>query len=499
MATTNTNVAGISNANMYLLILCLFISLSAHASAENITVYAKDQNGDDVVKNSHLFGNLTIELWYEGKKEAFDNFNKTQDNLVFKDLTHTGLYTVRAIATIQHNDTEYCYVGEYAPILGDREKCEDLCPGHEFQCDTGTDTCDYTRKNKGDASDDKGTYICAITEWFTSVPESTYSFRFDKVYRYTQMNEVLTHVEEGENDVAEVALFTSKEKLAQLGKNILELDKVSGKLDPQPVYDFSDIPLSAGQEGIEQVIDEAIKQANSGDQAFLKYIFKGAYRSAIATEAASTIVVLGLEGLADPDSLEVNSKNWGYIGVGIVASAIAEKAIASYVLAGAVEGSMVALTAPVAIGVVVAIPVGAALGFTIHEEHEDHLCEHALSDDVYAFIGDPIFGCNPECYGKAAYGKCCYADECFDYSLELVNLGEPLSRVSVGRDPDGGSLACICHNVKSPEKDLATDDAYSENVRFSFFSGAGTCSFSSDYTEYSKLWMNIEVLVQPIK
>jgi len=128
------------------------------------------------------------------------------------------------------------------------------------------------------------------------------------------------------------------------------------------------------------------------------------------------------------------------------------------------------------------------------QQHEAHLCEHALSDDVYAFLGEPIFGCNPECYGKAAYGKCCYADECFDYSLELVNLGEPLSRVSVGRDPDGGSLACICHNVKSPEKDLATDDVYSENVRFSFFTGADTCSFSSDYAEYSKLWINIEVL-----
>ena len=482
---------------------CLFIALilSGLATSENlgtINVFVKDQGGEDIAKNSHLVGNLTVEVWHRGQKINSTAFPDNRDSIPFL-VTNTGLYTVRAIATIEYNDTEYCYVGEYAPILGDRERCEDLCSGHSFQCDTGTDTCSSTRNNKGDGSDDKGNYICEVTEWFTTVSGSTYSFRFEKVYRYTQMNEVLTHVERNENDVAEVALFTDREKLVKLGKKLLHLDEVSEERDPQPIYDLRDIPLSMSQEVIEQVIDEAVDVANLRDQPILKHIFKGAYRSAIASEAASTIVVLGLGGMADPDSLKVNSRNWGYISVGVVASALAEKALGTYVLGGVAEGSTVALAGPVAIGVVVAIPVGIGLQFTMNQDHEAHLCEHALSDDLYAFIGEAVFGCTPESYVlDPGHGECDYVNNCFDYPLELVNLGEHLSRVSVGVDPDFLSFACRCHNVKSPEIDIATDGVYSEDVRFSFADDLVTqtfCSFPSDYDDkYSKLWMNIEVL-----
>jgi len=96
---------------LVILLLSLASNLTTAETIGNITVYVKDQKGGDVIGNKNLIGNLTVELWYDGKIINSTIFSKGDKFIVFK-VNHTGLYTVRAVATLEFNDSESCYTGE---------------------------------------------------------------------------------------------------------------------------------------------------------------------------------------------------------------------------------------------------------------------------------------------------------------------------------------------------------------------------------------------------
>ena len=118
---------------MSLTIIYILHSVNASSVMGNITIYIKDQDGKNVYANSHLVGNLTVEIYYNGElyiERIFNEQNldkedgKPTDHMTIP-VNHTGLYTVRAVATLEFNDSESCYTGErdyYVPP--DTLKCE---------------------------------------------------------------------------------------------------------------------------------------------------------------------------------------------------------------------------------------------------------------------------------------------------------------------------------------------------------------------------------------
>ena len=71
--------------------------------------------------------------------------------------------------------------------------------------------------------------------------------------------------------------------------------------------------------------------AESSDQEILKHIFGGEYMNQILAEGGSTLVVLGIEGVRNPDSISENTRNWGYIITEIAVSDTLETTIDGYV------------------------------------------------------------------------------------------------------------------------------------------------------------------------
>lgn len=481
-------------------VLYLCLSSINFAEAESITVYVKDQTGDNVHDHPNLLGKLRVDLSYEGKIIKTMNFTN-QDHIIFSELNHTGLYTVRAVAVVGFNESNICYL-TFKDIAG-LDKCQDECLNTDFIYDEAGYMVGYNNIN--DRFDDHGPYRCrSFSCEYVDLggDDSFYECTYNQFYKYTQMNEVLTHVDKGESDVAEVVLLTDFNKLGRYGKryshNILNLSNIRGGLNPDPIYTLNDATDSAVQEGLEAALDEAIDKAKPKDKKILNYIFDGSLKQGFITEAGSTLVILGVEGITDPDSLKVNSKNWGYIVADVGISAAAEYAIGSYVLGGVLaEGGLVAsVGGPIAIGVVVAIPVGMGLDFVHGEEHEWHMCEHALEDvkdDIYLYIYEPNSGCTPTYYSDSAHGECQYVDECSRYPIIIINKGEPVSNLSIGVDSDPVGCGCVTAN-SSKEDILSTNMIYSDNALYSYQSLSEDCHYSSKFNEYARLWMNLEVL-----
>jgi len=173
--------SAISSLILSILIIISLSFASNLVTAEtigNITVYVRDQNGGDVMGNKNLIGNLTVELWYDGRIINTTNFFEGDKFIVF-DVNHTGLYTVRAVAVLQFVNFYGC---SCLPITNPTTcKCKKKCPN-------GTDTVDV---------DDKGIYTC-IPGFFRPGFGCDYQIN----HTYIVANDVLTYVDEGESDNA---------------------------------------------------------------------------------------------------------------------------------------------------------------------------------------------------------------------------------------------------------------------------------------------------------
>jgi len=126
-----------------LMVLAIIIFSSTIVNAKeigNITVYVKDQNGDNVADPSGCLGgcwnladDLVVELWYDGEMEDSQIFQKDNGSLIFT-VNHTGPYIVRAIATLKFIDEKDCYTGKRGyDVPQGTEKCENVCKGQAYR------------------------------------------------------------------------------------------------------------------------------------------------------------------------------------------------------------------------------------------------------------------------------------------------------------------------------------------------------------------------------
>ena len=162
----------------------------------NITVYVKDQNGNNVIDNEHLIGDLTVELWYNEKMEDSQIFHKDNESVTF-EVNHTGLYTIRAVAILgNYLDYYGCPYHEYPPPL---YSCLSKCPD-------GTSTVGI---------DDRGVYRCVECSNVVRCKSNDYILN----RTYIIVNDVKTYVDEGENDIAQVTIPTNERIFIHINRN----------------------------------------------------------------------------------------------------------------------------------------------------------------------------------------------------------------------------------------------------------------------------------------
>lgn len=455
---------------IFMLVTSLSLAFSVNsAAAESITVYVKDQKGDNVYNNPDMAEdtNLLIELYYEGNllEEKSRYFDGTSDHVTIP-VDHTGLYTVRAIATLEFQDDSVCYVGRLGYGLSpDIPECKEICSGHVFieNFIDEYEPCIISKDKRGDGTNEKGNYRCEDFSCFRTSSQTDEPGQatadgaicdFKQTYRYVEMNEVLTYVDryewadEAQDDEAQVTVLTKRELLEKYGREMINLRESTLGVEPSTSNSMDDLKITVAPEAIGVAIDQGIEQSDA-----LKNIFGSGFKKALVAEGGATLIILGAEAVYDPDSIKENSRNWGYITTGVVASFAGETLLKGLLFGSATIGA----GATFGIGVAVAIPVGMALDYTMRQDHEANMCEHAVTDDLDIFIKLTDEEC--DLFGPHRSGDDQFW-ECEKYKLSFVNKGEKMSEVGVGQDADLPLTSCeagMHHYFNGNEFCIASD------------------------------------------
>jgi hypothetical protein len=203
---------------IFLVLFVLFLTINV--GADSITVFVKDQNGDNVYDNPHLISPLKIEVFKENQIIKNETFPSNKDNLSIS-VPQTGPYIVRAFTTLEYFDRDSCYAN-YSGSKG--PKCADVCPQSLRLLDLAhgvESTTDFFYELE--ASDDRGPYTCKFLDCYEGPGElgadqyGAWDCSFDRRYRYVVSNEVLTYVDLNESDRVQVSLPTGFDGLGKYG------------------------------------------------------------------------------------------------------------------------------------------------------------------------------------------------------------------------------------------------------------------------------------------
>ena len=424
------------------IIVILFFPKAVNAEIMGeVKVYVKDQNGLDIINNENLIRNLTIELIYEGKILNSTNFSKGNEFIIFTP-NHTGLYTVRAVATFR-------LVEEVGFPSGFPSTCFPVWFG----------------------VDEKGVYDCTFL--YEEVGDVFNISYYNVTRTYVLTNDVLTYVDEGENDIAQVTIPTNKESLWKFGRNFYEKVRLIGNETQIYVRNESGVYkenvlwyyLVGGgvvQEGIDDIIDK-------GADKFVK----GAVAKAIKALPLSTVVYVGA---TDPENLFTEETGYGLL-TGFATGVVAEKI--------AVAAGVTSSGGLFAIAVVAATAADYGVTYSFDERAESYLCNHAETDDLDIYIGQSLGECST-----------IYCDTCQEYPLHFVNKGEMLSNIYVGDDLDKApfGLCCYYFNDKKSTKIADEVDIYEikgMNISYAYDDNY-ICKLK--FNDTGRLWHEIEVL-----
>ncbi len=394
--------------------ICVVFSPSTNADEiGNITVYVKDQNGDNVIDNSHLVGDLTVELWYEGDKVKTRSFEEGNESVLFT-VNHTGTYTVRAVAVLQFVDVYGCSIISIAPKIFE---CEKKCPD-------GIDTVDV---------DDMGIYTCT-----PGLDVPSYRSHYGINHTYIVVNDVLTYVDEGENDKTQVTLFTDFETLGKYGRQYLTLSNET-RIFGAPKSIYWTLPSSIIEEGIATALD------------------KGIIKNAWLSNPTATVLLISIE---DPDSLFMVES-----GSKILISSVSGGTIGRLVTLGYLTGPQ---------GFVLSVIISTGVEVTWMDWHEEDRCKNALTDDLDIFIGQPTRDCTP--WYPLRYPICLVTTEvCDRYPITLVNQGEYLSDIYAD-NLGGTSCKEFANDI---EKGIENMEVKNKFINWTHFEG--TCDISPPF------------------
>ncbi|HDD56980.1 MAG TPA: hypothetical protein ENF43_00480, partial [Thermoplasmatales archaeon] len=448
---------------IFVVLLSIILMLTHLSTAElgpiaNITVYIKDQDGNNIVSNDHLIGDLVVELFYEGECLLNKTFNKSKDFIVF-EVNHTGLYTIRAVAILGNYLDNYGCIQDLFTSL---YNCSNKCP------DGGATI----------SIDERGVYRCTPHRYFC------HSCNYCLNRSYIVGNEVLTYVDKGENDIAQVTIPTDENILHRLGKRLYErynetgdtifLRNISGDVYVEVPWYFI-AAKSAGENVIQTGMDEAIDE---GADQFIK----GSFGKAIKAAPISTIIYISA---TDPENLF--TKETGYK---LLQSAGSDAIAARIITAVGATG-----TTAFGIGFVVAVSIDLGYEYIKNECQEYWRCYTAETDDLDIYIGERL-SCTPDEITSFCSVVCVARDpECEKHSVVMVNKGEKLLNVKVTRDYDVRPACCECMKFDSNEKDaLYTNEIYEDDVEVDIYTYLAGYTCYSSFNQTARLGHEIEIL-----
>ncbi len=408
--------------------LCISNLVIAEEYLGNVTVYVKDQDGDNVIDNSHLVGNLTVELWYEGQKVNTTVFSEGDDFVIFKFLNHTGLYTVRSIAYLSFTDYECSSAG-----------CLMEC----------SSAWNYTSGTTLTSVDHRGVYTC-IALTFDEYGYPTY---FNQKHDYLVKNDILTYISEGESDTAQVTMPTDKGDLGKYGYTLMLYVNQSGNLTTINVRNITgyeqktDMYYAVGKDiyssGLSEIIDQGTEDA-----------IKGEYGRGMLSSGTATFIQIGT---TEPENLFTEETGYRVVGSSLssLSGGIATKVA---LLSGAPSGPAFV------IGVVVEKYGSLTVDNIIDQVREAKVCEHAETDDFLVYLGNENQTCNVNT-------GCHYNTKCLKYPVAMVNQGEILHHVAVGADYDTLPFicaTCLKFDPYSPEE-MSTGEIHENEITVSYY------------------------------
>lgn len=165
-----------------LFMVSMLIMLSVNvAIAENITVYVKNQDGDNVGKETYL------EVRYKGDMVSTAKIGSEAENKIF-DVNHTGTYDLWALTQFEFR----------------KKDC--VSPDCGSECWNYTSNPGYVYQDRNDVP-----YKCNFL-YMNCSGDGCVPF-YEKVYTFLSIGYTRTHVKEGEDDVARITLETRSSKL----------------------------------------------------------------------------------------------------------------------------------------------------------------------------------------------------------------------------------------------------------------------------------------------
>jgi hypothetical protein len=252
------------------LVLCLFIveaTAQAGNTTGNITVYVKDQSGDNVnCYASNVFcinqinDNLTIEILKDGKPINSTIMPNDRDTVFFK-VNQTGSYVVRASVSLGFRSMSRLRCVLNASSYSDqRDNCSVVCSRLVNNLVSGGAPFTWVNGNFSvlpDALDRSGAYYCGnMVCGFEGGNKVCY---YDTDHRYTQVNEVLTYVDANESDVAQVSLFTDFGTLGKMGlaygKDFFNLTEVEGIDSGEVIVGLDDLVEYVAEEEFDDALE----------------------------------------------------------------------------------------------------------------------------------------------------------------------------------------------------------------------------------------------------
>ena len=308
-----------------ILVFFIFIQTGSANYLGNVTIFVKDQNGNNVncyYNNpdptfwlgcqNRIYDNLTIELRKSGELVNSTTMPNDRDSVLFQ-VNQTGSYVVRAFTTLSFKDYYTCFLGKPgADSSNDYSNCEVACPdlSREYEPSNGTQITTYS--TFPEQVDDRGAYYCLNMNCIpdgsgTSVMNCTYT----RDHRYAELNEVLTYVDKGESDVAQVTLGTDRDILGGYGKlysdTLLNGSKLATLVN---LSNGTDSPYNEGKYAWvlsklrDKVFDYGAGKVVDGlakGSPYFKHLFdKSAFGVVFKNNIASTVIVFGVAEIADP-------------------------------------------------------------------------------------------------------------------------------------------------------------------------------------------------------
>ncbi len=168
-----------------ILVVCIvLLSIMIYVNAEtvgNVTVYVKDQDGDNVGRP------VKIELRYKGNFITDRTLRMDEDHLTF-NISHTGTYDIWALTQFEFR----------------KKDC--VSPDCGGECWNYTSNPGYVYQDRNDVP-----YKCDFL--YMDCSGSGCIPFYEKVYTFLSIGYTRTHVKEGEDDVARITLETRSSKL----------------------------------------------------------------------------------------------------------------------------------------------------------------------------------------------------------------------------------------------------------------------------------------------